>query len=239
MGATDRPRRELPPGMREQLDLAGISTFGQRPFLTDVEQLDAWQPDVAIVGAPFDVSTTNRPGARFGPRAIRTTAYEPGTYHMDLGLEIFDWLEVVDFGDAHCPHGQTEISHANIRERVAAGRLARHRADHPRRRPLDHVAGGHGRRRRPRLRQRRHRPLRRPRRHGRHHRRQPGQPRHADAPPDRVRRRPRHALRAGRPARLLAAAGHVRVDARAGHDVAHDAGDLGARLQGRDGRRRR
>ena len=27
---------------------------------------------------------------------------------MDLGLEIFDWLEVVDFGDAHCPHGQTE-----------------------------------------------------------------------------------------------------------------------------------
>jgi formimidoylglutamase len=39
---------------------------------------------------------------------------------MDLGLEIFDWLEVVDFGDAHCPHGQTERSHANIRERVHA-----------------------------------------------------------------------------------------------------------------------
>ena len=39
---------------------------------------------------------------------------------MDLGLEIFDWLEVVDFGDAYCPHGQTERSHANIRERVHA-----------------------------------------------------------------------------------------------------------------------
>ena len=62
----------------------------------------------------------NRPGARFGPRAIRATAYEPGTYHLDLGLEIFDWLEVVDFGDAYCPHGQTEVSHANIRERVHA-----------------------------------------------------------------------------------------------------------------------
>jgi len=37
---------------------------------------------------------------------------------MDLGLEIFDWLEVVDFGDAHCPHGLTEVSHANIRRRV-------------------------------------------------------------------------------------------------------------------------
>lgn len=116
------PRREVTPGMREQLDVGyvfgGLSTFGQRPFLTDPEQLDAWRPDVAIVGAPYDVSTTNRPGARFGPRAIRTTAYEPGTYHLDLGLEIFDWLEVVDFGDAYCPHGQTEVSHANIRARV-------------------------------------------------------------------------------------------------------------------------
>ena len=108
--------------MREQLELGyvfgGIRTFGQRPFLTDPEQLDAWQPDVAIVGAPFDIATTNRPGARFGPRAIRALAYEPGTYHLDLGIEIFDHLEVVDYGDAYCPHGQTETSHANIRTRV-------------------------------------------------------------------------------------------------------------------------
>jgi agmatinase len=48
----------------------------------------------------------------------------PGTYHLDLGIEIFDWLEVVDFGDAHCPHGQTEVGHANIKALVAevAGR---------------------------------------------------------------------------------------------------------------------
>ena len=116
------PRRDLSPGMREQLDLGyvfgGLSTFGQRPFLTDAEQLDEWRPDVAIVGAPFDLATTNRPGARFGPRAIRTLAYEPGTYHMDLDIEIFDHLEVVDFGDAHCPHGDIETSHTNIRQRV-------------------------------------------------------------------------------------------------------------------------
>nr|MDT0523273.1 arginase family protein [Streptomyces sp. DSM 41633] len=68
--------------MAEQLDLphSGMVSFGHRPFLTETAQLDAWQPDVAIVGAPFDISTTNRPGARFGPRAIRATAYEPGTY---------------------------------------------------------------------------------------------------------------------------------------------------------------
>ena len=118
----DTPRRELPDGLREQLDLGysfgGLSTFGQRPFLTEPSDLDAWQPDVAIVGAPFDNSTSNRPGARFGPRAIRTQAYEPGTYHMDLDIEIFDWLEVVDFGDAYCPHADTATSHANIKTRV-------------------------------------------------------------------------------------------------------------------------
>src|SRR5262245_22250320 len=115
------PRREVAPGMQEQLDLphAGMVSFAQRPFLTEPEQLDEWQPDAAIVGAPFDVATTNRPGARFGPRALRAAAYEPGTYHLDLGIEIFEWLEVVDFGDAYCPHGQTERSHDNIKARVA------------------------------------------------------------------------------------------------------------------------
>ena len=84
----DHPELELPPGMVEQLEIAysGIVSFGHRPFLTEPEQLDSWKPDVAIVGAPFDVGTTNRPGARYGPRAIRATAYEPGTYHLDLGL---------------------------------------------------------------------------------------------------------------------------------------------------------
>ncbi len=120
--------RELPPGLREQLELGygpgGLATFGQRPFLTEPEQLDRWKPDVAIVGAPFDLAASYRPGARFGPRAIRSDAYEAGTYHLDLGIEIFDWLEVVDFGDAVCPHGQAELGHANIKARVAevAGR---------------------------------------------------------------------------------------------------------------------
>jgi agmatinase len=117
----DEPHRDIPPGMAGQLfgsSYHGLATFAQRPFLTEIDQLEAWRPDVAIVGAPFDVATTNRPGARFGPRAIRANAYEPGTYHMDLGLDFVEWLEVVDFGDANCPHGLTEVSHANIREHV-------------------------------------------------------------------------------------------------------------------------
>jgi agmatinase len=116
------PDRALPPGMTEQLSgpsYTGPATFAQTPLLTETEDLDRWQPDVAIVGAPWDDSTTNRPGARFGPRALRALAYGPGTYHLDLGIEIFDNIEVVDYGDARCPHGMQEAAHANIRHRVA------------------------------------------------------------------------------------------------------------------------
>ena len=228
--------------MAEQLEIAysGMVSFGHRPFLTEPEQLDSWKPDVAVIGAPFDVGTTNRPGARFGPRAIRATAYEPGTYHLDLGLEIFDWLEVVDFGDAYCPHGQTERSHANIRERVHA--IASRGivpvilgGDHSITWPAaTAVADVHG--------------------YG-----NVGIV-HFDAHADtadiiegnlashgtpmrrliRIRCRAGHPLRPGGSARLLAAPGHLRMDAGPGHDLAHHAGDLGPRLQGSyaPGRRR-
>lgn len=115
------PVRDLPPGLRAQLSgpsYAGPATFAQCPLLTEPEELDRWQPQVAVVGAPWDDTTTHRPGARFGPRALRALAYNPGTYHLDLGIEIFDHLEVVDYGDAMCPHGLVEVSHANIRRRV-------------------------------------------------------------------------------------------------------------------------
>jgi agmatinase len=98
----------------------GIATFAQLPYAADVAALEAAKPDVAIVGAPFDIATTHRPGARFGPRALRAQAYHPGTYHLDLEVEIFNELRVVDFGDAHCPHGLTDRSHANIRAHVGS-----------------------------------------------------------------------------------------------------------------------
>ena len=101
----------VPPGMREQLDspsFQGLATFGMQPFVSEASQLDAYKPDIAVIGAPWDAGTTNRPGARFGPRALRANAYDPGTYHLDLGIEIFDHLRVVDFGDAIISHGMWE-----------------------------------------------------------------------------------------------------------------------------------
>ncbi|MDO7882833.1 agmatinase [Antiquaquibacter soli] len=115
------PSRPVPPGLRAQLDsqsYLGPATFGMRPLLTEPEQLDSWQPDVAVIGAPWDDNTTFRPGARFGPRALRASTYDPGTYHLDLGVEIFDHLEVVDYGDAIISHGMWELSKAAIEQRV-------------------------------------------------------------------------------------------------------------------------
>jgi agmatinase len=114
------PADDLPDPEADQRALGALRTFFRRRFVADLDELDVLRPDVAIVGAPFDNAVTNRPGARFGPAALRSSAYEPGTYHLGLGIEVFDWLHVVDAGDAWCPHGQTERSHANIRERVRA-----------------------------------------------------------------------------------------------------------------------
>jgi agmatinase len=116
-------RSLIPDGMRAQLAAEayqGITTFGRFPLVTEAEQLDAWRPDVAVVGAPWDGSTTNRPGARFGPRALRANSYIPGAYHLDLGIEIFDHLVAVDFSDALCAHGMWERSRQAIHERVLA-----------------------------------------------------------------------------------------------------------------------
>ena len=120
MSSHDRPNR-LSPAMEEQLGGAsyqGLATFAQLPLLTDPAELDDPRPDIAIVGAPWDDSTTFRPGARFGPRALRALAYGPGTYHLDLGFEIFEEMDVVDFGDAICYHGMAERSFDSIRRRV-------------------------------------------------------------------------------------------------------------------------
>lgn len=96
----------------------GRATFGQLTAIDTPEQLDARRPDVAVVGAPWDGNTANRPGARFGPRALRSLAYGPGTYHLDLQVEIFDYLTAVDFGDAHTLHGLWEPSRKAIEDKV-------------------------------------------------------------------------------------------------------------------------
>ena len=66
-----------------------------------------------ILGAPFDGGTSHRPGARFGPQAIRLTDYLPhdgSRPHLALGVDPLVELGVVDVGDVEMPSGETEAS---------------------------------------------------------------------------------------------------------------------------------
>jgi len=96
----------------------GPTTFCKVPLLTRPEELDETKPDVAIVGAPWDDGVTYRPGARFGPRAVRTASYQAPEWHLELEVAPLEALRVVDYGDAACAPGMAEVSHAAIRERV-------------------------------------------------------------------------------------------------------------------------
>src|SRR5207248_1536864 len=97
----------------------GPATFMKVRALTEPEELERVAPDVAIVGAPWDDGTTYRPGARFGPRAVRVANYQPPSWHLDLQVAPFEVLTVVDYGDAVCYPGLTEQAHEAIRARVA------------------------------------------------------------------------------------------------------------------------
>ena len=55
--------------------------------------------DVAVVGVPLDIGTSNRPGARFGPRGIRSESVLIRPYNMATRAAPFDSLRIDDTGD--------------------------------------------------------------------------------------------------------------------------------------------
>jgi agmatinase len=81
----------------EKPDYAGLLTFGAVPYTQDPAELE--DVDVAIVGAPIDDLVSDRPGARFGPRAIRAASCPPGP-HLEAKVDAMAELRIVDFGDA-------------------------------------------------------------------------------------------------------------------------------------------
>jgi len=115
---------------RLDLPFVGIATFGKYPYVQDWQAIDA---DVAILGAPYDFGTQWRAGARFGPRAIREASTlfsfgHGGAYdHEDDVTYLPADLKIVDLGDADIVHTDTIKSHANIeygvRQILKAGAL--------------------------------------------------------------------------------------------------------------------
>ena len=116
---------------RLNLPFTGICTFGKYPHVQDWDAIDA---DVAVMGAPFDAGTQFRSGARMGPRGIReaSTLFSfglGGAYDPEDDITYLDpaLTHIVDIGDADIIHTDTETSHANIaygvRKILAAGAI--------------------------------------------------------------------------------------------------------------------
>lgn len=104
--------RYHPPDAMESPRFGGVRTFMRLPHIVAAENVD-----FAVVGIPFDTGASYRVGARFGPQAIRagSTLLRPfNPYH---GVDLFEHLSGVDFGDVPVVPGAIEPSY----ERIAQG----------------------------------------------------------------------------------------------------------------------
>lgn len=106
------PRTKLADARRTPR-FAGLVTFGRYPRIEDVPPEN--RPiDWAIFGAPFDSGVTYRPGARFGPRAIREESQYLKPYHIEHDLMISEVLSLADAGDSPVHTYDAETNAATI-----------------------------------------------------------------------------------------------------------------------------
>ena len=82
------------PDARVRPRYVGPDTFARLPRIEDVERAY-----VAVLGVPFDGGVTYRPGARFGPQAVRAGSKLLRAYHQGLDVEPWFVHQVVDAGD--------------------------------------------------------------------------------------------------------------------------------------------
>jgi agmatinase len=111
-------------GGEEKPDYAGLLTYAGVAYTEDAGELEGF--DAAIVGAPLDDLVSDRPGARFGPRAIRSASWGQGA-HLEAKVDPLAALRVVDYGDAPVIPADPTRSHraieATVGEVVNAGAI--------------------------------------------------------------------------------------------------------------------
>jgi len=80
----------------------GASTFMRRPYRREIQNAD-----IAILGVPFDLAVCNRPGTRFGPRAIRQASRDISSWKKQYpwGFDPFEFVTVFDYGDVVYRYG--------------------------------------------------------------------------------------------------------------------------------------
>ena len=93
--------------------MTSAPTFAMRPTFLGVERASA-EAAICVAGIPFDLGTSNRPGARFGPAAIRQASRmlvdgdHPGSWAE------MDRLDLADIGDFRIAHGDIQGTLAKI-----------------------------------------------------------------------------------------------------------------------------
>ena len=92
---------------------AGVTSFMRRKLTKDVDDAD-----VVVWGVPVDITVSNRPGARFGPQAIRrASAIFDNDPQYPFSIDLFEEMAVVDYGDCALDLGRPwEISDRIERE---------------------------------------------------------------------------------------------------------------------------
>jgi agmatinase len=85
-----------------QAPFFGAATFMRQPYGRRLENID-----IAVLGVPFDLAVCNRPGARFGPGAIRQASRDISSWEKPYpwGFNPFERLNVIDYGDVVYPYG--------------------------------------------------------------------------------------------------------------------------------------
>lgn len=107
--------RETPYGTQAEPTWSGVLSFLRRRYSKDLADVD-----VAVIGAAFDLATTNRPGARLGPRAMRAASVglswcRPYAWDFDP----FERLNVVDYGDLFFDQGRPDQVPERLYEQIA------------------------------------------------------------------------------------------------------------------------
>ena len=107
--------RSSPYGTRAEPTYSGALSFLRRRYTKDLTGVD-----VAVVGIPFDLATTNRPGTRLGPRAIRSaSASLAWCAPYAWGFDPCERLHVVDWGDVFFDMGRPHEAPGQIRDAIA------------------------------------------------------------------------------------------------------------------------
>ena len=103
------------------LGAAGDPTYaGALSFLRRKLTKTAQASDITVWGVPFDSAVSNRPGARFGPQALRrASAIFDNDPQYPFARDLFEALTVVDYGDCALDYRLPETAHATIRAEAA------------------------------------------------------------------------------------------------------------------------